>query len=126
MLEANGTPKLMLDSGQSDGADGAIIGTAPRWPGLLVFLVVLHLGRLLLSRLHLGRLLSISAASFSVASFSTTSFLAASYSVASFLIASFSVVSFLMKGTSLAIKDSLYLKSSRAYFLNCLTLASHM
>jgi hypothetical protein len=51
IVEAKGTLEPTLDSGKSDGADGAIIVAASRWPGLLVFLlivVVLLLGHLLL------------------------------------------------------------------------------
>jgi hypothetical protein len=46
MVEANGTLEPTLDSGKSDGADGAIVIAASQWPGLLVFLVVLLLFRL--------------------------------------------------------------------------------
>jgi hypothetical protein len=58
IVEANGTLQIMLDSGKSDGADGAVIITASRWQGLLAFLlIVVLLSRLLLGRLVLGRLL---------------------------------------------------------------------
>jgi hypothetical protein len=51
MVEANGTLEPTLDSGKSDGVDGAIIIAASRWLGLLVFLVIIVL---LLSHLLLG------------------------------------------------------------------------
>jgi hypothetical protein len=53
IVEANGTVQPTHDTGKSDGADRAIVVFASRWLGLLVFLVivVLLLGRLLLSRL---------------------------------------------------------------------------
>jgi hypothetical protein len=58
IVEANGTLQPMLDSGKSDGADGAVIVAASQWQGLLVFLLlVILLGRLLLSCLLLGHLL---------------------------------------------------------------------
>jgi hypothetical protein len=55
IVEENETLEPTLDSRKSDGADGAIVVAASRWPGL-VFLILL-LGHLLLSRLLLGCLL---------------------------------------------------------------------
>jgi hypothetical protein len=49
IVEANETLQPTHDYGKSDGADGAVLVASSRWPGLLVFLVVvLPLGHLLL------------------------------------------------------------------------------
>jgi hypothetical protein len=48
IVEANGTLQPMLDSGKSDRANRAIIIAASQWQGLLVFLLIVLLGRLLL------------------------------------------------------------------------------
>jgi hypothetical protein len=58
VVELNGTLQPTHDSRKSDGADGAIIAAASQCQGLLVLLViVLLLGRLLLSCLLLCRLI---------------------------------------------------------------------
>jgi hypothetical protein len=67
IVEANGTLQPMHDSRKSNEDDGAVVIAASRWPGLLVFFVIIVL--------LLGHLV-------------------------------------LRKGTSLAFKDSLYLKCS--------------
>jgi hypothetical protein len=40
MVEPNGIFEPTLDSGKSDGSDGAIVVSASRWPSLQVFLIV--------------------------------------------------------------------------------------
>jgi hypothetical protein len=55
IVDANGTLETMLVSRKSDGAGRAIIVVASRWPGLLVFLLlVILLVRLLLDHLLLA------------------------------------------------------------------------
>jgi hypothetical protein len=44
IVEANTTFGPKLNSSKSDGVDGAIVVTASRWLGLLVFLIVVLLG----------------------------------------------------------------------------------
>jgi hypothetical protein len=58
IVEANGTLQPTLDSGKSDGADGAVIIAPFWWQGMLVFqLIIVLLGRLLLGCLLLDCLL---------------------------------------------------------------------